>query len=186
MLPERVLALPIALRPIEMRDAPRVQLLAGEREVAETTAQIPHPYPDGAAEAWIATQGRAAAGEHSYAITLSEDGLLIGAIGFRPSAGEHGHLGYWIGRPYWGRGYATLAARAVIAVGFHCLDVDELTAWHLASNAASGRVLEKCGFRILRTEQREHRGSVQACCLRGITREDWEALRGGLAAGSRR
>ena len=175
MLPERILALPIALRPFEMRDAARVQLLAGEREVAEATAQIPHPYPDDAAEAWIATQGRAGS-EHSYAITLSEDGLLIGAIGLRPGADEGGHLGYWIGRPYWGRGYATLATRALIAVGFHCLDVEELTAWHLVRNAASGRVLEKCGFRLLRTEVREHRGSAEACCLRGITRATWEGM----------
>src|SRR5215475_10494867 len=77
VLPERVLAFPIALRALEMRDAQRVQLLAGEREVAETTAQIPHPYPDGAAQEWIASQ-RGSRGEHSYAITLSEDGLLIG------------------------------------------------------------------------------------------------------------
>ena len=156
-----------------MRDAPRVRLLAGEREVAEATAQIPHPYPDGAAEAWIASQTRSAS-ERSYAITLSEDGLLIGAIGLRPVADEYGNFGYWVGRPYWGRGYATLATRALIAVGFHCLDVDELTAWHLARNAASGRVLEKCGFRLLRTEVREHRGSAQPCCLRGITRGAWE------------
>jgi RimJ/RimL family protein N-acetyltransferase len=176
VLPERVLAFPLALRALEMRDAPRVQVLAGEREVAETTAQIPHPYPDGAAQDWIASQHRSRA-EHSYAITLSEDGLLIGAIGLRPTAGEHGHLGYWIGRPYWGRGYATLATQALLAVGFHCLDVEELTAWHLERNAASGRVLEKCGLRLIRSEARDHRGRKEACCLRGITREAWEALR---------
>ena len=176
MLPERILALPIALRPLETRDAPRVQLLAGEREVAQTTAQIPHPYPEGAAEAWIAAQRLEARKEFAYAITRSEDGLLVGAIGLRPGADEHGHLGYWIGRPYWGRGYATLATRALIAVGFRCLDVEELTAWHLARNVASGRVLEKCGLRLLRTEVREHRGTAEACCLRGVTRAAWEGL----------
>lgn len=176
MLPARVLAFPIALRALEMRDAPRVQLLAGEREVAEGTAQIPHPYPDGAAQEWIASQPGSRA-EHSYAITLSEDDLLIGAIGLRPSGRDHGHLGYWMGRPYWGRGYATLAAQALLAVGFSCLDVEELTAWHLERNAASGRVLEKCGLRLMRSEARQHRGRPQPCCLRGITRAAWEALR---------
>ena len=176
MLPERVLALPIALRTFEMRDAPRVQLLAGEREVAETTAQLPHPYPDGAAEAWIAGQSRSAS-EHAYAVTLSEDGMLIGAIALRPVPAEHGHLGYWIGRPYWGRGYATCATRALLAIAFHCLDAEELTAWHLARNVASGRVLEKCGFTLLRTELRDHRGTAEPHCLRGITRSAWEALR---------
>jgi RimJ/RimL family protein N-acetyltransferase len=158
-----------------MTDAPRVQLLAGEREVAETTAVIPHPYPDGAAAAWIATHdaARAAGTEYSYAITLSGDGLLIGAIGLRPAPSEHENIGYWVGHPHWSRGYATAAAQAVIVLAFEFLDLDELTASHLARNPASGRVMEKCGMRLLRTETRDHRGTPQDFCVRGITRDEW-------------
>ena len=117
MLPELALAYPVTLRPFGPGDAPRVQLLAGEREVAEMTALIPYPYPDGAAEAWIAGQAReqAAGREYTYAVTSSDDGTLVGAIGLRPIAAEHGNLGYWIGRPYWGCGYATAAARTGVA-----------------------------------------------------------------------
>ena len=178
MLPERVLAAPIALRPFEMRDAPCVQLLAGEREVADTTALIPHPYPDGAAEAWIAMQAgeRAAGREYTYAVTASEDGTLVGAIGLRPAPSERESLGYWIGRPYWGRGYATAATRAIIALAFGLLDVDALTASHLARNPRSGRVMEKCGMRLLRTGTREHRGAQESFCVRGITRDAWMAM----------
>jgi RimJ/RimL family protein N-acetyltransferase len=178
LLPERALAYPVTLRPFGLRDAPRVQLLAGEREVAAMTALIPHPYPDGAAEAWIAGQVReqAAGQEYTYAVTSSDDGTLVGAIGLRPVATEHGNLGFWIGRPYWGRGYATTAARAVIALAFGLLEIDALTAAHLARNPASGRVMEKCGMRLLGTEKRNHRGVQEEFCVRGITRDDWERL----------
>jgi RimJ/RimL family protein N-acetyltransferase len=176
LLPERVLTFPVVLRPFEPGDAPRVQLLAGERDVAETTAVIPHPYPEGAAAAWIARQAgdQAAGREYTYAITLSEDGLLVGAIGLRPAATEHEHLGYWIGRPYWGHGYATAAARAVIALAFSLLDLDLITASHLARNPASARVMEKCGMQPLRMETRDHRGGQEEFCVRGITRDAWE------------
>jgi [ribosomal protein S5]-alanine N-acetyltransferase len=178
LLPERALALPITLRPFGPRDAPRVQLLAGEREVAAMTALIPHPYPDGAAEAWISGQAReqAAGQEYTYAVTSSDDGTLVGAIGLRPVATERENLGFWIGRPYWGRGYATAATRAVIALAFGLLDIDALTASHLTRNPASGRVMEKCGMSLLGTEKRNHRGVQEEFCVRGITRDDWERL----------
>src|SRR5206468_5620444 len=119
---------PVTLRAFELRDAARVQLLAGERAVAEMTALIPHPYPDGAAEAWIAGRaGEQAAGhEYTYAVTSSDDGVLVGAIGLRPVATENENLGFWIDRPHWGRGYATAATRAVIALAFALLDIDTL------------------------------------------------------------
>jgi RimJ/RimL family protein N-acetyltransferase len=178
LLPERVLAYPVVLRAFQTSDAPRVQLLAGEREVAEPTALIPHPYRDGMAAAWIAAlaQEQAAGREYTYAVTSGADGLLVGAIGLRPLATAHESLGFWIGRPYWGRGYATAAARAVIALAFGLLDVEALTASHLERNRASGRVLEKCGMRLLRTQTRLHRGRQETMCVRGITREAWERV----------
>lgn len=176
MLPERALAFPVVLRPFEAGDAARVHALVGEREVAETTAFIPHPYPDGAALAWIAAQARdrAAEREYTYAITQAEDGLLVGAIGLRPGATEQENLGYWIGRLHWGRGYATAAARAVIALAFTLLDLDVLSASYLTRNPASGRVMEKCGMQLLRTVRREHRGADEQFDVRALTRAQWE------------
>jgi len=187
VLPERLLAGPVALRHFTAADAPRVQLLAGEREVAESTALIPHPYPDGAAAAWIATHGsaRATGTEFTYAITESGEDVLIGAIGLRPGPSDHESFGYWIGRPYWNRGYATAAAQAIIVLAFEWLDLDELTASHLARNVASGRVMEKCGMRLLRTETRDHRGTPEEFCVRGITREGWARVIGSDAPGQR-
>jgi [ribosomal protein S5]-alanine N-acetyltransferase len=179
LLPQHVLAFPVALRQLAIGDAPRVQLLAGELSVAETTALIPHPYPDGAAEAWIATlAGNWSAGrEYTYAVEA--DSALVGVVTLRPVAGEQENLGYWIGRPYWGRGYASAAASAVIALAFSCLEVDTVTASHITRNAASARVLEKCGMSLLRTGTREHRSAQEAFCVRGISREEWEARLAG-------
>jgi RimJ/RimL family protein N-acetyltransferase len=174
LLPERALFPPIVLRTMETTDAARVQLLAGERAVAEMTALIPHPYPDGAAEEWIAMQARAWRLGTEYTYAIEADSLLVGSIALRPIAAEREDLGYWIGQPYWDRGYATAAARAVIALAFSFLDVDKLTASHLARNAASGRVMEKCGMRLLSTGTREHRGAPEVFCARGISRDQWE------------
>ena len=164
------------LRPFALADAPRVQLLAGDRSVAEMTALIPHPYEQGMAEAWIASHAAEAAGgrEYTYAITRAEDALLVGAISLRPIAGERENLGYWIGCEFWGRGYATAAAGAVIAVTFRCLDCHQVTASHLMRNPASGRVLEKCGLAPLRRVMRDHRGMQEEFGVRGITRDAWE------------
>jgi RimJ/RimL family protein N-acetyltransferase len=175
LLPERVFASPVALRRLTIDDATRVQLLAGERSVAELTALIPHPYPDGAAEAFIEEQSRAWARGTEYSYAIEADSVLVGVIGLRPAVTERENLGYWIGQPYWGRGYATAAANAVIALAFALLEIDRLTASHLARNGASQRVMEKCGMRLLRTGTRHHRGAEEAFCVRGITREEWEA-----------
>src|SRR5262249_36917663 len=116
--------------------------------------------------------------EYTYAVT-EPDGLLVGAVGLRPDPGERENIGYWIGRPYWGRGYATAAAQAIIALGFWLIELDAITASHVARNAASGRVMEKCGMKLLRRERRDHRGAREDFCVRGITREAWEARMGG-------
>lgn len=180
MLPERLLAGPVVLRRFVAADAPRVEILAGDRRVADMTALIPHPYPEGAALGWIATHDSAAAlgTEYTFAVT-DPDGLLVGAVGLRPDPGERESIGYWIGQPYWGRGYATAAAQAIIALGFGLIDLDAITASHLTRNAASGRVMEKCGMTLLRTERRDHRGAPEDFCVRAITREEWETRMAG-------
>jgi RimJ/RimL family protein N-acetyltransferase len=74
----------------------------------------------------------------------------------------------------------------VIALAFSLLDLDLLTASHLARNPASGRVLGKCGLKLLRTERRAHRGVDEAFCARGLTRSAWEREAGdGVNAAAR-
>lgn len=139
----------LILRAFVAGDAVEVRRLAGERDVAATTLTIPHPYPEGAAEEWIATHAnRMARGEAAvFAVTLADTGELVGAIGLEIQA-EHARaeLGYWVGKPYWGRGYATEAGRAVVQFAFRELGLSRVFACHFKTNAPSGRVMEKLGM----------------------------------------
>jgi ribosomal-protein-alanine N-acetyltransferase len=125
-----------------------VRLLAGEREVADTTLAIPHPYDDTMAEAWIGTHGPGwdQGAQLVYAITTKDDGL-VGSVGLRiKHLYRRAELGYWIGVPYWNNGYATEAARAVLEFGFLSLGLNRILATHLTRNPASGRVMLKIGM----------------------------------------
>ena len=140
----------LLLRPFTIADAPRVQELAGESRVAESTTRIPHPYTDGVAEAWIASQPHDWRKQRAltFAVELVETGELIGAISLRLFAqGPRAELGFWLGIPFWGRGYATEAARELGRYGFEELKLQGIQARHLTGNAAAGRVLEKLGMR---------------------------------------
>ena len=135
----------LILRAFELADAPDVQRLAGDRAVAAGTLTIPHPYPDGVAEEWIASHdGRDTA---PFAIERKEDGALLGAVGLDVEPDHaRAELGYWVGKPYWGHGYATEAARAVVRYAFDNLNLHRVYAYHFVDNPASGRVLQKIGM----------------------------------------
>ena len=136
----------LTLRPFDLADAADVQRLAGAKEVASTTLTVPHPYEDGMAEAWIgAHQETFEKGKDvTFAITLEKNGALIGAISLNSINREHqrAEIGYWIGVPYWNRGYCTEAARAVVRYGFEVLALERIYAHHFRRNPASGR---SCG-----------------------------------------
>jgi RimJ/RimL family protein N-acetyltransferase len=139
----------LILRPFTLEDAPEVQRLAGAREVASTTANIPYPYENGLAEAWINThQERFEAGALvNFAITRRDDGALLGAIGLViDKANARAELGYWLGLPYWNQGYMTEAAAAVLRYAFEALSLNKVNASYLLRNPASGRVMQKVGM----------------------------------------
>lgn len=139
----------LVLRPFAEQDAPSVERLAGERRVAEATLEIPHPYPRGGGREWIATLEPAwEAGDGLVlAVTDGATGEILGAVGLDIDAPQaSAELGYWIGLPYWGRGVATEAARAVVEFAAS-LGLQRITAQHFATNPASGRVLRKAGLR---------------------------------------
>jgi RimJ/RimL family protein N-acetyltransferase len=141
----------LTLRPFAATDASDVQRLAGVWEVASTTLTIPHPYPDGAAEAWIGLQAEQFASGRGmvYAITLRDTGELAGAVGLAlEDVHARGELGYWVARPLWGTGIATEAARPLLAHGFETLGLNRIHAVHFGTNPASGRVMQKLGMRF--------------------------------------
>jgi RimJ/RimL family protein N-acetyltransferase len=140
----------LVLRPFSVDDAPAVEVLAGAAEVADTTLHIPHPYPPGAAEQWIGTHARdwASGTGATYAVTAADTGEVMGAIGLTIApAHARAELGYWIGVPYWNRGYCTEAGRAMLRLAFGSLALHRVQARHLTRNPASGRVMQKLGMR---------------------------------------
>jgi len=120
--------------------------LIGAREVAATTRRIPHPYTAADAEEFIAAAQRG--DEINLAICRVAGSGLVGGGILRPDLDHrHAELGYWIGVPHWGNGYATEAARELVRYGFEKLGLHRIYASHTASNPASGKVLRKVGMK---------------------------------------
>lgn len=148
----------LILRPFTLDDAPEVQKLAGAREIADTTLNIPHPYPDGAAEKWISThqENYEKTGSVAWAVTLKDLGQLVGAIGLTTNREfDRAELGYWISRSFWGRGYCTEAAKTVLGYGFKQAKLNRIFAFYLSRNPASGKVMQKIGMKK-EGEMRQH------------------------------
>jgi len=124
-------------------DAKTIARLANDRRIAENTTRIPHPYRVADAEAFIAAVNKTDS-ELNWVLML--DGSLIGGCGLAQLDGPAPDLGYWLGAAYWGKGYATEAARAVIDHAFTELGYEAVQAGARVTNPASRRVLEKCGF----------------------------------------
>src|SRR2546428_12325167 len=104
----------LLLRALRLADAPDLQRLINTREVALNTLRIPFPYPDGEAERWISTH-ETHQDDRAFAVTLRGTEELIGCVGLHVKPDhDHAELGYWIGVPYWGQGYATEAAAVVV------------------------------------------------------------------------
>ena len=148
--PQELRTLRLLLRSFERGDIPAIVRLAGAREIAVTTANIPHPYLEDDAQSFLkhADDEFHAGRSVSFAITILPSGELCGAVGLTLApAHERAELGYWIGVPYWGQGLATEAASAAMAFGFETLRLNRIHASHFAGNTASQRVLEKIGMR---------------------------------------
>jgi [ribosomal protein S5]-alanine N-acetyltransferase len=152
----------VLLRPFTRDDAPDVARLAGAWDVAKTTAMVPHPYPPGAAENWIAAHARAwdQGTEYTLAVCDVDSGDLVGAASLRVDEAREGNIGYWIGKDYWNQGYATEAVRSLLALAFDHLRLKRVWAIHLASNPASGRVMAKNGMRHVGRTLMPHRDEL--------------------------
>jgi [ribosomal protein S5]-alanine N-acetyltransferase len=138
----------LVLRPLVAEDAADIQRLAGAFEVAGTTANIPHPYPDGAAATFVAAQHENWRDDRAVTWAITRAGAFIGCIGLVLLSRTHARasLGYWIAHSEWNRGYATEAARAVVDWGF-ADGWHRIEATHLTRNPASGRVMQKLAMR---------------------------------------
>ena len=168
----------LILRPLRPEDAPAVERYCGNWKVARMTTRIPHPYPAGLAADWIAgLDGNAGeGGDQGYRFAIECEGELVGVIGLERMRSEDFEIGYWIAEPWWGKGLATEAVRRVIAFALDDLELERLVAGHFEDNPASGRVLEKCGFRYsgeAREWSKARNGEV--ACKRLVLCRAWAA-----------
>jgi RimJ/RimL family protein N-acetyltransferase len=180
----------LTLRPLRLGDAAAIQCLCGNWKVARMLSPVPHPYPDGLAEAWIARDAKGRASGEAIRFALDYEDGLIGVMGLERPGNKLFELGYWLGEPWWGRGLATEAARRVVAFAFGELAVAELFSGHFQDNPASGRVLQKCGFRdagvmMLWSEARGHDVAARRLVLRRAWLEGLGAADGGGRAVAR-
>ena len=132
----------LTFRPLDDGDAPRIASLAGDWAVASMTARIPFPYDETQSHDWIMGLD---AGEFVRGVEF--EGELIGAVGYFPHDDGVIEIGYWIGRPWWGRGFGTEAANFLVRYCFTNQGMRRLTCCHFIDNQASRRVIEKLGFK---------------------------------------
>jgi RimJ/RimL family protein N-acetyltransferase len=133
----------LVLRRPTLADVKAIARLANDRRIAQNTARIPHPYAASDAEAFV---NFVAAQPQDTNFLITHAGEVLGGVGIDLSKPAAHEIGYWLGVPFWGQGYATEAARAVIDYAFEEFGSPELRAGARVVNSASRRVLEKCGF----------------------------------------
>ncbi|MEQ1753409.1 MAG: GNAT family N-acetyltransferase [Micropepsaceae bacterium] len=165
----------LVLRAIEAIDRVRLVELANNWRVAKNLSTMPFPYTQAAADDWIGKQDQLWSSGKALPLAITMGGSLIGGIGISVRDHEEWELGYWLGEPYWNRGYASEAASAVRDHAFETLKLDRIVAGHFADNHASGRILGKLGFRYTKESSRYclARGSNVRCLDMSMARERW-------------
>lgn len=169
------------LRWPRVQDAAAIERLAGVKAVAEMTGTVPHPYPKGEAERFIFASRKGNATGASLQLAISPRGgpdLCLGIIGARLK-GRSADMGYWLGEPYWGKGYATEAAHALVDAIFAYTEATEMTASARVVNPASRAVIEKCGFQFVGSDMAEApaRGGRVAVDRFRLARSTWASLK---------
>jgi RimJ/RimL family protein N-acetyltransferase len=178
------------LRWPRVADAPAIQRYSSRREVAGMTARIPHPYPEGEAERFIFMAREANAQGRDLILAIQPIGgnrEPIGMISLEKRLQDRLTLGYAIAPEAWGKGLASQAAAAMVEAGFALTRVIEIFASVRVENAASRRVVEKCGFEYLGESMQgaPARGGMVKCAQFRLTRAAWaqcRALYAGLIA----
>jgi len=171
----------LLLRPFRREDAEAVAAVAGNWDVARMLARVPHPYTRDMAEEWISSHALSWENGEEYIFCIELDGQTAGSIGLRRSRKAVYELGYWLDDRWWGKGLATEAVGRIVRFAFGELGAVRLVSGHFADNPASGRVLQKCGFRYTGD-------SMQHCEARGgsVVHRDFELeadwLTGGIDA----
>ena len=166
----------LLLRPPRAADISHFVPLLKDFDVARNLSRVPYPYTEDDACAFVvsAAHGWTSREDLAFGILRKSPGAYIGTCGVHPARGWE--FGYWLGKPYWGEGYATEAVRRLVAFAFDELDAPQLTAGWFHDNPASGRVLEKLGCMPDGEEERSclSRGTNVFCHKVMLRRADYQ------------
>ena len=172
----------LQLRPIELSDALEIQKAAGIRDIADTMISLPHPYPDGEAERYISRRQneREANCSVTFVIERKMGKEFCGLIEVRDIDREHsqGEMSFWLAKKAWGHGYMSEVVQVIVQYGFEVLSLNRLYAYHMQRNPATGRVLEKNGFKqegLLRQRVQKW-GQYEDVAILAILNQDWQAI----------
>jgi len=136
----------LMLRAPRPQDVSRIARMANDIDIARMTKRMPHPFTTGHAEDFVLAVASQNPSRANTFVIEHEDHGPVGVLGMFEDADPVPEAGYWIGRDYWGRGYATEALQGALVWASRNWKRRALLAGHFADNPASGRVLEKAGF----------------------------------------
>lgn len=137
----------LILSQLEEKDTPFIIELLQHRIFSDLTSNIPYPYTEDDAKFWLKMSKEAFEEKSGYTFGIrNKEGDLIGAIGLHDREDDKAELGYWMGIPYWNKGYVTEAAKAIVDFGFKELKLNKIFATHFPHNPASGKIMQKIGM----------------------------------------
>lgn len=153
---DEIVSARLRLRRPAAKDVRAITRLAADYAISSMTTRMPFPYAENDAQAFVQLVGRQDRQRESTFVIEHPDEGVVGALGFHLPSAQPLEMGYWIGKPFWGRGYASEAADAALS----WLKTDwrrrMVVAGHFADNAASARVLIKTGFLYTGEVQKRH------------------------------
>jgi [ribosomal protein S5]-alanine N-acetyltransferase len=168
------------LRPFQLTDSLQVQELVKDGEIAETTTIFPYPLPDGYANEWIHSTHKAMGkGESFHFAIINNQNILIGCIYlFINKRHNKGEIGYWLGKPFWNKGYCTEAGEVIIKFGFEELGLNRIYADAFTKNPASSKVMQKLGLKYegLLKQSCLYKGVYEDVVIYGVTKSDFYHL----------
>ena len=166
----------LALRRPTLADVKAIARLANDRRIAINTRRLPHPYVQEDAVQFVERLAETS----TNTVFLIEHSLRpIGMVGVDWREPDAPELGYWLGVDYWGNGFGTEAARAVIDFTFEEFEIEHMVSGARVTNPSSRNILEKCGFQWSGVELHRFEAlgsSTPVDCFR-LSRSVWSSLK---------
>ena len=169
------------LRAYRLEDAAELVSIVNDKEIASTTLRIPFPYAQKDAEEWIVSTEKKLVedSEINWAITNRFSNKLVGTITLVLNTKYcNAEFGYFIGKMFWGNGYCTEAAKAVLKFAFEDLKLHRVHGSHMKKNLASAKVLLNIGMSYEGTQWGHIKkwDNYEDIVLYGMLKEDWDRL----------